>query len=521
MRNTCVRILKRDILVFLLDGNSITIPFLSIYRYEFLLMIDSSLGFEVFRRRTRMKEEEEAIAILVNVPVTEEERETDVLNSSCNENEVTSVRHWSEVVCSPWEFVKSFLQWFAVMREAFGGPFLGVVMVVYGVSQGYAETMKRLATNYYWRDVQKMQPASTQVLMALSTIPWDIKPIYGLITDTFPIAGYRRWPYLAICGIIGCLCLWALSFFELVPWMATLLMAGVAMCTAFPDVVTDATVAQQSKTIPKFASDLQSLSWGSMAVGGLFGCGVSGAAVHELGPQSSYLLVSIAPLMLIVAALALPESRSPKTVLRIQFGALMHTLRLFGKTLRDPTLWRPALYIYLSQGSLCPDISEAMFFWLTDPEAGPGFSEEFMGFVNAVGYLAMFIGIVGYNHWFRCQTFRKMFLWSQLCPIGIEGTVFAFLMSVSNFGSTSGTWLGALLLKWLHIQRDDYSRLWLAVLIRSLMRLSPLFFIFLVPDCTVENIRPLNISLTNDLELEESTKDIMPFNKVSVHELDE
>lgn len=487
--------------------------------------------------------------------------------SNCSEKEEEATRRG---LWSPWRVVKDLISWFVVMREAFGAPFLGVVMIVYGVSQGYAGTMKLLATNYYWRDVLKMQPASTQAFMGISSIPWDIKPVYGLITDTFPIAGYRRWPYLAICGIAGCLCLWALAFFTLSPWMTTLFLAGVALCTAFPDVVTDAAVAQQSRITPKLASDLQSLSWGSLAVGGFFGCGVSGAAVHSFGAQGSYLLISVAPIMLIVAALALPENRLPKKSLNFQFEALLRTLRLFGQTLRDPILWKPALYIYLSQGSLCPDISEAMFFWLTDPVSGPGFSEKFMGLVNAVGYLAMFIGVAGYNYRCRSQTFRKMFLWpqvassfiglldiilvsrvnlrmhipdrafvlsdaaltdaisklklmpmlvlsAQLCPNGIEGTVFAFLMSVSNFGFTSGSWFGALLLKWLHVQKDDYSRLWLAVLIRSLMRLSPLLFLFLVPDCTVESIKPPNIALSYDLEIEEITKDIELCDKVSVH----
>lgn len=515
-----------------------------------------------------MKEaEDEEALILVNVKVQQtEEREI-----NCSEKEVTRSGRWSCGQNTPWGVVKRFLEWFAAIREAFGVPFIGVVIIVYGVSQGYAETMKRLATNYYWKDVQKMQPASTQLFMSLSSIPWDIKPIYGLITDTFPIAGYQRWPYLAICGIAGFVCLCTLALFKLTPWMATLLMTGVAMFTAFPDVVADAAVAQRSKMIPKHASDLQSLSWGSLAVGGLFGCGVSGAAVHVLGSQTSYLLVSIAPLMLIVAALVLPENRSSKTLFQFQFQALMHTLRCFGQTLRDPILWRPALYIYLSQGLLVPDISEAMFFWLTDPVSGPGFGEEFIGLVSAVGYLAMFIGVAGYNYWFRHQTFRKVFLWSQvissfiglldiilvlrinlmmhipdqafilgdgalteaiskfklmpmlvlssqLCPIGIEGTVFAFLMSMSNFGNTSGAWFGALLLKWLHIQKDDYSKLWLAVLIRSLMRLFPLLFIFLVPDCAVENIKPPNISLSNDLQLEETAENIELCNKASVHD---
>ncbi|GLJ34440.1 hypothetical protein SUGI_0692580 [Cryptomeria japonica] len=202
-------------------------------------------------------------------------------------------------------------------------------------------------------------------------------------------------------------------------------MATVALCNAFPDVVADASLAQCSKIAPTLSSDLQSLAMGSLAAGGLVGCGVSGAAVHGLGPQHSYLLVSVGPLLLIVAALALPERRLPNTVLSFQFKALMHTIQLFGKTLRDPVLWKPALYIYLSQGSLCPDISEAMFFWRTDPVVGPGFGEEFMGLVSAVGKVAMIIGIVCYNRWLQQHTLRKMFLWPRVASI----PSFKFLIS--------------------------------------------------------------------------------------------
>src|SRR5688500_11718422 len=29
-------------------------------------------------------------------------------------------------------------------------------------------------------------------------IAWSIKPLFGLISDFFPICGYRRWPYLVL-----------------------------------------------------------------------------------------------------------------------------------------------------------------------------------------------------------------------------------------------------------------------------------------------------------------------------------
>ena len=38
---------------------------------------------------------------------------------------------------------------------------------------------------------------------AIAHIPWMIKPLYGFVTDMFPIMGRRRRPYLIICGLSG------------------------------------------------------------------------------------------------------------------------------------------------------------------------------------------------------------------------------------------------------------------------------------------------------------------------------
>lgn len=38
---------------------------------------------------------------------------------------------------------------------------------------------------------------------AIAHIPWMIKPLYGFVTDTFPVMGCRRRPYLIICGLSG------------------------------------------------------------------------------------------------------------------------------------------------------------------------------------------------------------------------------------------------------------------------------------------------------------------------------
>ncbi|GKG10322.1 probable folate-biopterin transporter 2, partial [Tanacetum coccineum] len=81
----------------------------------------------------------------------------------------------------------------------------------------------------------------------------------------------------------------------------------------------------------------------------------------------------------------------------------------------------------------------------------------------------------------RLKRMPLLVLAAQLCPTGIEGTFFALLMSIENFGFMSSTWLGGLLLHVLNVTRTQVDNLWLAILIRNVMRITPLCFLYLVP----------------------------------------
>jgi hypothetical protein len=40
-------------------------------------------------------------------------------------------------------------------------------------------------------------------LTSFAAFPWVVKPLYGFLSDTVPIFGYRRRSYLVICGALG------------------------------------------------------------------------------------------------------------------------------------------------------------------------------------------------------------------------------------------------------------------------------------------------------------------------------
>lgn len=49
-------------------------------------------------------------------------------------------------------------------------------------------------------------------------------------------------------------------------------------------------------------------------------------------------------------------------------------IRAMGNTLKQPNVWRPCLYLCLSN-ALSLNIYDGMFYWYTDSEAGPHFSQ--------------------------------------------------------------------------------------------------------------------------------------------------
>lgn len=81
----------------------------------------------------------------------------------------------------------------------------------------------------------------------------------------------------------------------------------------------------------------------------------------------------------------------------------------------------------------------------------------------------------------RLKWMPLLVLSSKMCPPGIEGTFFALLMSIDNAGVLTSSWLGGLLLHVLKVTRTEFDNMWVAILIRNLLRIAPLFLLFLVP----------------------------------------
>ena len=175
-------------------------------------------------------------------------------------------------------------RWWRALLRMFGGNFLGCIMLVYFL-QGSRVGFTNLAMDYYYQDPVSglgVTPARAQVLLTLGGLPWNIKPFYGILTDAVPIFGTYRKGYLGLMGSTATLGFLLLAVLPADEWTATGCLFLQSLGFAFNDVVVDAMVASGAKKEPATAAgNLQSLAWGSYAIGSIVGS-IGGGALYGI-----------------------------------------------------------------------------------------------------------------------------------------------------------------------------------------------------------------------------------------------
>ncbi|TDH67964.1 hypothetical protein CCR75_005416 [Bremia lactucae] len=433
--------------------------------------------------------------------------------------------------------VQRFSHWVEHLRATFGTAFLVLTTVVY-VVQGFS-SFTALAINYFFKDNLGLQPTESQMLHMIVKFPWRVKPIYGILSDSLPLCGYHRKSYMVLCSVLQLIVTLVLAVPDLVttPAMAVLLLMVQSLSVAVIDVVIDARVVEISRLDPENgASDLQSLSWIATSLGGMLGAFLSGPATDILGVRGVFCAAAMGPITTLLFSLAMTESKS--TMNKRDFvSSATKQVRQLKVTISTPVVWMCALWVFISH-AISPAYTQILFFFSTDVLH---FTPEFLGTVAAIGFLFLMAGTMLYNTFLTNISFRTIFLVAQiclalvslvdvilvtranltvgipdkafvlgdhvvaevigrlktmpimvlcakLCPRGIEGTLFALLMSISNLSYSVSEFWGAFVCEWMGIDKDEYEMLWLAIVLRSALKVVPIGFLFLIPSTDPQEI---------------------------------
>lgn len=417
-------------------------------------------------------------------------------------------------------------------------PELIAILAVYFV-QGILG-LSRLAVSFFLKDELQLSPVEVSALLGIVALPWMIKPLFGFISDGLPIFGYRRRPYLVLSGILGAGAWVSLGTIVNNSWAATIAIALSSLSVAFSDVIVDSLVVERARVESQAkAGSLQSLCWGATAMGGLMTAYFSGLLLEYFSTRTVFLVTAFFPLIISVVAWLIAETPINKDTIKPQANNLLSTsnqIKQLGKAITQKVIWIPTAFIFLWQST---PSGEAAFFYFFTNELH--FQPEFLGRVHLVTSLASLIGIWIFQRFLKSVPFRVICGWSiiisaalrmtmlilvthtnralgiddqwfslgdslilavmgqiafmpvmvlaaRICPLGIEATLFALLMSIFNLGGAISREFGALIMHWLGITENNFDTLWLLVIITNVIALVPLLFIKFLPGEETETI---------------------------------
>ncbi|XP_027931068.1 probable folate-biopterin transporter 4 isoform X2 [Vigna unguiculata] len=404
--------------------------------------------------------------------------------------------------------------------------------------------------------------------------------------------GRKRSPYLVIATVLSLvpwLVLGLNSSLRDSTWHLMVLLTAQNLGSAMADVVVDAMIAEAVRfDRASFAGDLQSISWFSMALGGICGSLLGGYALSNLRIDVIFLLFCVLPCIQLLSCCFVDENslnskvsqedsivtdshmntldedipltkkshsntrrrkkgkKNPKgrsvnsrnsrtskkedSLVSKWFHSLKEAIYDLCRAFRQPMIWRPMSWFFLAHITI-PDLSTVIFYFETEVLK---LEASFLGTAKVVGWMGLMLGTFVYNRFLKYMTLRKilmcahialaflsllqivvvsrkniafgisdkimvlfgsaladgvnqfkfmpfLILSGQLCPPGIEGTLFALFMSINNLGSTLGSFLGAGLASVLNIDSGSFDNLLLGIIIRSLCNFIPVAFLFLIP----------------------------------------
>ncbi len=326
--------------------------------------------------------------------------------------------------------------------------------------------------NYLLKDGLHLGPGETAVFVAWMTIPFLIKPLFGLLTDLVPLAGRLRRPHLILGAALGTASWLALALFPHYRYAPLLALCTlVNFSTALCDVVGDAVMVETGKAGGKTGT-YQAVQIGTLyATLVLTGVGGGWLAAHA-SMRTVFALAALFPLLIAASAVWIDEMPGEPP---IREGA-RHLRELFC----SKRFWVLCLMIFL--WNFYPFLGTAQFFYQSEALR---FDPIYIGVLSTLGCAAGVAGAAFFGstikRWgtsnflragiwlgasssllcllylgpisaaiitvimgFFSVTFRLalMDLSAQSCPEHVEATAFAVYMAVFNLAAWASNTVG-------------------------------------------------------------------------------
>src|SRR6267143_4428223 len=328
-----------------------------------------------------------------------------------------------------------------------------------------------------------LSPSQVGKFGTIILVPWVVKPLYGMISDAFPLFGRRRKSYFLLTSALATLAGVALGLLgEPMYGSLAVFLLIMGLGIAFTDVLTDAMMVENGKPLG-LTGAFQSVQWTAINVATLLVGLIGGYFAERRELQTAFLIAAAFPFIaLVMGAVFIHEPPS-----KSQREEFQEAWRGIKTAVRDRTMWVVAGFIFF--WTFSPSIGIPLFYYQTDTLK---FSQQFIGLLGSLGAAAQIVGAAFYAPLSRRYPLRRLIEWSigvgvvgtlayllyndwksamiidvtfgglsmiiqlayldlaaKACPKHAEGTFFALLMSVYNFGVQGSQVAGGYLYDWI------------------------------------------------------------------------
>lgn len=292
----------------------------------------------------------------------------------------------------------------------------GLVYFCQGIGQHVGLVSQPL--QFFFKQALGLNPAQVTEYLAVLTIPWAIKPLYGLVSDFIPLFGYRRKTWLLVTNALAAGgFLWLFGLDNPVTIVSALMLT--AFGTAASDVIIDAVMVENGKKTGMTAN-FQSVQWlwiNIASVGtSLFGGWLCTMFEPNTALHVAAIITMCAPIAVMVTSwLIVREEKSP-----INVAEMKATTKSLFAGFRSKTLW--AVIAFLAFWYFSPSFGSPWYYHQVDTLH---FSQAFIGILGAIGSAGQVLGAIAYGKFFAKRPLKQQLAFSIVT--GTIGTL-AYLL---------------------------------------------------------------------------------------------
>jgi hypothetical protein len=276
-------------------------------------------------------------------------------------------------------------------------------------------------------DVIHMPPATTTLYYSVTFFPWNLKPLYGLLSDSLPLFGYRRKSYIALCEVCAALSLLLTASYVHSVAGAFVVKLCDAVAEAFAQIMlgillVDLTSGDATSRSSVHVQALANGTKNAASIAALF-LGIPVYRDKSIAPQQIIGWTSALPLTAAgVCLVGLKET--PVSELGDDSWSEYSTMN-------DVTAWWQVFKRDLQhKKELIKPVLPAMFFFFLCnalPDDGTVWYQytfslladehECLQYMSLAGMIGRFLSCLAYAKWFTNRNVRSVFFISTVCSV--------------------------------------------------------------------------------------------------------